>query len=115
MSISEQLDNVPGLPKRNPYIFGPIPWDKLDQREIEDHIEIIGTLREDIGTFRRLLEREDLSEKLRILINNQLILDSGCIEQCMAQIRRRRSEREEKTNAGTTKSLPRPGQGSFQL
>jgi hypothetical protein len=88
MTISEQLDSLPGLPKRKPYIPGNIPWDKFDQWEIEDHIEIMGILREDIGTFRRLLERDDLLAETRDLVEKQIPLDEKCIEHCRALIRK---------------------------
>jgi hypothetical protein len=114
MSIPQQLDNVPELPERKPYITGAIPWDKFDLWEIEDHIEIMAILREDIGTFRRWLEKDDLSARLRILINNQIVLDHRCIEQSMSQIRKLRDAGKE-TDTGTTEGLPGPGQGNLQL
>jgi hypothetical protein len=112
-SVSEELDNVPGLPSK-PYVPGNIPWDEFDRQEIEDHIEIMGTLREDIGTFRRLLEKDDFDPGLRILIEEQIILDRRCIEHSMAQIRRLRGEGKS-TDERATEGVPGPRQGSFQL
>ncbi len=114
MSISEQLDNVPGLPERKPCVTGHIPWDKFDLWEIEDHIEIMGILREDIGIFRRLLERDDILPETRDLLEKQLILDDRCMEHCLSQIRRLRGEGQE-TDKGRTEGVPGPGQSSFQL
>jgi hypothetical protein len=113
-SISEQLDNVPGLSGGKPYVTGHIPWDKFDLWEIEGHIEIMGILREDIGTFRRWLEKDDVSERLRILINNQIVLDQRCIEHSMTQIRKLRNAGKE-AEQGTTEGLRGPGQGDLQL
>lgn len=113
MTISDQLDSIEDLPDGKPYVAGNIPWDKFDLWEIEDHIEIMGYLREDIGTFHRWLEKDDLSPRLKVLINNQIVLDERCIENTMRQIRKLRDA--EETDTRTTEGVPGPGQGSLQL
>ena len=80
MNISDELNNVPGLPEKRPYVAGHIPWDKFDEWEVVEHIEIIGILRECIGTYRRLLARKDLLTETRYQIKDCIAYSHQCIE-----------------------------------
>jgi len=114
MNISDELNNVPGLPEKKPYVAEHIPWDKFDEWEIEDHIEIIAILRECIGTYRRLLAHKDLSIESRYLIKDCIAYSHQCIEMSKNNIKEIRYGKP-KTDTRTVEGISGSRQGDFEL
>jgi len=114
MDISDELNNVPGLPGKKPYIAGHIPWDKFDEWEVVEHIEIIGILRECIGTYRRLLARKDLSVDTRYQIKSCIAYSHQCIEMSKDNIKEIRYGKP-KTDTRAVEGVPGPRQGDLEL
>ena len=92
--------------------YGNIPWDQFDQWHVDGLIEEVGDIREDLGTYKRLLEMEGLSKENENLIQKLIVLDKNRMKLIVKEVQGYAKNGQEDDTGGAS-GVRRPGQGSF--